>query len=35
MKKQSLYLIVTLLSFVLCTAGSCEKDEAPQLPPIT
>jgi hypothetical protein len=35
MKKQSLYLIVTLLSFVLCTAGSCEKDEEPQLPPIT
>ncbi|HBY54848.1 MAG TPA: hypothetical protein DEH15_20755 [Marinilabiliales bacterium] len=35
MKKQSVFLLVTLLSFILFSAGSCEKDEEPQLPPIT
>jgi hypothetical protein len=36
MKKQSVFLLVSLLSFILFAAGSCEKeDEEPQLPPIT
>jgi hypothetical protein len=35
MKKQSLFLLVTLFSFILFSAGSCEKDNDPQLPPIT
>ncbi len=35
MKKQSVFLIATLLSFILFSADSCEKDEEPQLPPIT
>lgn len=35
MKKQSVFLLVTLFSFILFSAGSCEKDNEPQLPPIT
>jgi len=36
MKKQSVYLIVALFSFILFSIGGCEKEkEEPQLPPIT
>lgn len=35
MKTQSVLLLITLLSFILFSAGSCEKDNDPQLPPIT
>ena len=35
MKKQNVYLLVMLFTFILFASGSCEKDEEPQLPPIT
>ncbi|RIH65997.1 hypothetical protein D1164_06950 [Mariniphaga sediminis] len=36
MKKQSAFLLINLLIFILFAAGSCEKEnEEPQLPPIT
>ncbi len=35
MKKKRIYLFIMFFAFILFVAGSCEKDEDPQLPHIT